>query len=165
MSTQTLAPNGTAVCTFPGRTPTQDDGNCHLNVNGSVASPDTSTHVDANGLGQEFRVTLPELTSGEPFVSIRQAFAFAGASGTYVPGVRLDVLVNDVAIVNPIEVKTIAGSPASGQVSWAVDEFIVPVTGEEWNAASSREMRMIIIDAASKPPGDPYIPFDPDGGA
>lgn len=152
-----LLPNGTVTCEWVGRTPSQVDANCHLNVDEGMADSDPTDHITASGLDKVFEVTLGAVTFTGPFGQLKQAFAYDGDSYDNIPGGEFGVFINGTPVVAPQTYRLLSDGNDTAQVIWPASAItyaplLSDTGGLVWNAAASLgqcTMRLTTRDAGA----------------
>ena len=147
-----LQPLGTVTCGYTyDRVPSQPDGNCHLNVDETMALRSNADYI--SGISGLFECQLGVVPFVGPFLYLRQQFYWWGGGSDLIRwGEAFDIRLDGVQITTSKDVYMGTGPLGleewrTGQITWNIGEFLTGLTGLQWNSAGQRTMRRLQVNA------------------
>lgn len=139
-------------------TPSVPDADTWQHVANGMGTPDDTDYMETNASNNRFSCTLGEIPFTGPIGTLRIAFRYSADEDVVfpTPGASFVIVLDaaEVTVARQFDVQTF-GDILTGIVVFTSSDYIIPLTGAVWNAASSRRMRITSAVANLGEDGDP----------
>ncbi|MCH7549771.1 MAG: hypothetical protein IH969_09600 [Candidatus Krumholzibacteriota bacterium] len=132
----------------------------HLTVDEGMVTPDTTDYVRSAQENQVEEYTLGTLTGLGKIERLKWAWHSRSEAQQGAPAFQVDIFLDGQAVVPSTKIDAEQWPTyASFQVEWLSPVFLAPfvgLTGQQWNDATERTMRLTHLNEGGNSPAGPY---------